>query len=319
MATAYLFDSVYLQHDTGWGHPEKPERLIYISNALSEAPYYNRLVKIHPSLPDIAPIEAIHSKEYIRRVENEIHDGIPYLDSMDTVVCPASFEVALKAVGGSLNMCDAIMEKRARNGFCAIRPPGHHAERDYAAGFCIFNNIAIAARYLQTRYGIGNIGIVDWDVHHGNGTQHSFEDDSSVLYISLHQYPHYPGTGSASECGVGAGKDYTINIPMHAGSSDSDYCSAFQNRVVPALDKFKPEIILVSAGFDAHRSDPLSSIRLSSETFRVFTEMLMSVADVHCNGMIIAFLEGGYNLSALAESVRFMMDVLAAGEGGGNG
>jgi len=319
MTTAYLFDSVYLQHDTGWGHPEKPERLMHISIAMSEAPYYDNLLKLTSALPEMRHIEAIHSRSYINRVKKEIQGGIQYLDSMDTAVCSHSFDVALKAAGGSLAMCDAIMEQRAINGFCALRPPGHHAERDYAAGFCIFNNIAIAARYLQNRHGVSKIAIVDWDVHHGNGTQHSFEQDDTILYISLHEYPHYPGTGSASECGSGAGKGCTINIPMRAGSSDQEYLSAFRNSVIPSLDSFKPEIILISAGFDAHRNDPLSSIRLSSGTFGEFTGMLMAVAGVHCNGRIISFLEGGYNLQALGESVRSMMDAFVSVHGGPNG
>ncbi len=315
MTTAYLFDSVYLQHDTGWGHPEKPERLIYISNALFETPYYESLFKVKPAMPDMKHIEAIHSKAYIKRVEKEIKSGVSCLDSMDTVVCSYSYEVALKAVGGSLSMCDAIMDNKAANGFCSVRPPGHHAESDYAAGFCIFNNIAIAARYLQNKYHVGRIAIIDWDVHHGNGTQHSFEQDSSILYISLHQHPHYPGTGASSECGSGPGKGYTINIPMRAGSSEKEYIPAFQHSIIPAIDTFKPEIILISAGFDAHRNDPLSSIRLNTETFGEFTKMLMAVADAHSHGRIISFLEGGYNLQALADSVRSMMDAFVYGQG----
>lgn len=318
MTTAYLFDSVYLQHDTGWGHPEKPERLMYISTAISGAPYYDQLLKIKPSIPDMKHIEAIHSSAYIKRVEKEVRSGVSFLDSGDTVVCSYSYDVALKAVGGSLNMCDAIMEGKAVNGFCAIRPPGHHAERDYAAGFCIFNNIAIVARYLQSRYSVGRIAIVDWDVHHGNGTQHSFEQDNTILYVSLHQHPHYPGTGAAHEDGIGPGKGYTLNIPMPAGSSEKEYIPAFRDRIVPALDTFKPELILISAGFDAHRNDPLSSIRLNSETFGEFTKMLMAVADVHSRGRVISFLEGGYNLQALAESVRNMMDAFVYGQGGSN-
>ena len=314
MATAYLYDPVYLQHKTGWGHPEKPERLKSIHEAVTSAPYFKDLVMIRPSMPDMKYIEAIHSKSYIQRVKKEIEDdGISYLDSMDTGVCGDSYDVALQAVGGSLAMCDAIMEGKARNGFCAIRPPGHHAECDYAAGFCIFNNIAISARYLQSDHGIPRIAIVDWDVHHGNGTQHSFESDSSILYISLHQFPHYPGTGSDSEKGSGAGKGYTLNIPMRAGSGDAEYSLAFKNRIMPALHEFKPEALLISAGFDAHRHDPLSSIMLSSESYGLFTKMLMSVAERHSLGRVIAFLEGGYDLSSLAESVMQMMDALAVG------
>jgi len=264
-------------------------------------------------MPEMKYIEAIHSKSYIQRVENEIKDGISYLDSMDTAVCRDSYDVALKAVGGSLNMCDAVMEGRANNGFCAIRPPGHHAEWDYAAGFCIFNNIAISARYLQSQYDITRIAIVDWDVHHGNGTQHSFESDGSILYISLHQYPHYPGTGSVSETGSGAGKGYTLNIPMRAGNGDTEYNLAFQNQIIPALHTFKPDLVLVSAGFDAHRHDPLSSIMLSSESFGLFTKMLMAIAEKYSKGRVIAFLEGGYNLQSLADSVTHMMDSFANG------
>lgn len=313
MATAYLYDPVYMQHKTGWGHPEKPERLRAINDAVRSAPYFKNLIIIRPSMPDMKHIEAIHSKSYIQRVKKDIEEyGISYLDSMDTGVCRDSYDVALQAVGGSLAMCDTIMGGKAHNGFCAIRPPGHHAELDYAAGFCIFNNIAISARYLQSEYGIARIAIVDWDVHHGNGTQHSFESDGSILYISLHQYPHYPGTGSTSENGTGAGKGYTLNIPMRAGSGDTDYALAFQNQIIPALNEFKPEAVLISAGFDAHCHDPLSSIMLSSESYGQFTRLLMGVAERYSKGRVIAFLEGGYDLPSLAESVMQVMDVLVS-------
>jgi acetoin utilization deacetylase AcuC-like enzyme len=310
MTTAYLYDSLFMKHRTGYGHPERPERLAAINEAIMGMPYYRELVKIKPSLPDMRYLEMIHSPSYIQHVMREIMSGTEYLDSMDTGVCQESFDIALQAVGGSLNMCDAIMEGRATNGFCAIRPPGHHAEKDAAAGFCIFNNIAIAARYLQSRHGVTSIAIIDWDVHHGNGTQHSFDADRSILYISLHQYPHYPGTGASTETGNGTGKGYTLNIPMQAGSGDREYREAFQTRVIPRLDEFKPEIILISAGFDAHRSDPLSSIRLSSEAFAEFTVLLKAAAERHSNYRMIAFLEGGYDCSALADSVLNMMNVL---------
>ena len=311
MSTAYLFDPLYMKHKTGYGHPEQPERLSAINNAIMEAPYYRDLVKITPSLPDIRYIEMIHSPSYIQRVRTETMRGIDFLDSSDTVVCPESYDTALRAVGGSIRMCDAVIEGRAANGFCAIRPPGHHAEKNCAAGFCIFNNIAIAARYLQSRYGIRTIAIVDWDVHHGNGTQHSFESDNTILYISLHQYPHhYPGTGSPSETGIGVGNGYTLNIPMQAGSGDREYLDAFKSRIIPSLDSFKPEIILISAGFDAHRADPLSSIQLNSESFAEFTRMLKDAAERHSHSRIIAFLEGGYDLRSLVDSVMKMMNVL---------
>ena len=313
MATAYLFDPIYLKHKTGWGHPEKPERLESIHTAIRSASFYKDLFLVHPSLPDIKYIEMIHARSYIDRVKTEIQGGISYLDSMDTAVSSESYDVALMAVGGALNMCDAIIEQEARNGFCAVRPPGHHAEKDYAAGFCLFNNIAIAAKYLQSRHGIKKIAIVDWDVHHGNGTQHSFERDNTVYYISLHQYPHYPGTGAASEEGIGKGKGFTLNIPMSAGSGDSEYLAAFKNRIIPALESYKPQVLLISAGFDAHRSDPLSSIRLSTEAFTEFTRMLMAAAKKYSQERVIAFLEGGYNLTSLSESIMKMMGVLVNG------
>jgi acetoin utilization deacetylase AcuC-like enzyme len=305
--TAYLWDRIFLEHKTEWGHPERPERLSAIDKKLSAAPYYKDLVRIQPKKADYRHIELVHERSYILRVKDEIEGGTEYLDSMDTSVCARSFEVALYAVGGCLNMCDAVMKGDAARGFCAVRPPGHHAERDYAAGFCIFNNIAIAARYLQTEHGLGRIAIVDWDVHHGNGTQHSFENDRTILYTSLHQYPYYPGTGSVMEKGKGAGEGFTLNVPMDAGSGDDEYLAAFKDVIVTQLEKFEPEMLLISAGFDAHRSDPLSSIQLSTETFYQFTKMLLGVAKKHCKGRVIACLEGGYNLNALADSVERVM------------
>ena len=301
--TAYLYDDIYMEHDTGWGHPERPDRVHAIDTRLRKESFYGNLVRVQPVSCDRVHIERIHSASYVDRVRKEIEGGTRYLDSMDTVVCEASYEIALKAAGGCVSMCDTVMAGKANRGFCSVRPPGHHAERDYAAGFCIFNNIAIAARYLQAAHGIKKIGIVDWDVHHGNGTQHSFERDGSILFISLHQYPHYPGTGASHERGSGEGTGFTMNFPMRAGSTDRDYTDIFAKEIAPALRKFGPEIILISAGFDAHNADPLSSIRLTTEAFYTFTGFLKEIAREHAGGRMIAFLEGGYNLSALAESV----------------
>ena len=305
--TAYLYDPIYLQHQTEWGHPERPERLTAIDKKLREAPYYSELLRVTPRKADYKFIELIHDHSYITRVKKEVESGESYLDSMDTSICGKSFEVALYAAGGGLAMCDAIMRGEAVHGFCAVRPPGHHAERDYAAGFCIFNNIAIAARYLQTEHGLKKVAIVDWDVHHGNGTQHSFEQDESVLYVSTHQYPYYPGTGSYREKGSGSGEGYTLNVPMEAGAGDEEYLEAFEKTIVPELEDFEPEIILISAGFDGHRNDPLSAIGLSTGTFQKFTEMLLGVARGCCSNRVIAFLEGGYNLQALADSCELMV------------
>jgi acetoin utilization deacetylase AcuC-like enzyme len=305
--TAYLFDPVYMDHDTGWGHPERPERLAAIDQKLRQQPYYKSLIKIEPKIGAKRYIELVHSPDYIKRVKAEIESGVHYLDSMDTAVCKRSYEVALLAVGGGLNMCDAIISGEAIRGFCAVRPPGHHAEYDYAAGFCIFNNIAIAAKYLQVEHGINKIAIVDWDVHHGNGSQHTFEGDRTVLYISTHQYPHFPGTGARSERGKGEGEGYTLNFPMPAGSGDPEYMDVFENHIVPALMKFEPEIVLISAGFDAHNADPLSYIGLSTEAYYKFTVLIKQAANEYSGGRMIAFLEGGYDLEALANSVDMMM------------
>ena len=234
-ATAYLYDEIYMGHDTGWGHPERPERLRAIDDNLKSSKFYNDLMRVEKQIADYEYIELIHDKSYINRVKKDIESGYSNLDSMDTVICERSFEVALYAVGGSLKMCDCIINGDAENGFCVIRPPGHHAERDRAAGFCIFNNIAIAAKYLQSKHKIKKIAIIDWDVHHGNGTQHSFEKDNSIYYISLHQYPHYPGTGESSENGTGEGKGYTLNIPMKSGSGDQEYIQAFNEKILPEL------------------------------------------------------------------------------------
>ncbi|MFC1669644.1 histone deacetylase [Spirochaetota bacterium] len=311
--TAFLYDDIYLEHDTGMGHPERSHRLAAINERIKSTPYYSDLLLVEPGDPDMKYIEMIHSKKYIERAKMEIEGGARTLDSMDTTVCKRSYEVALKAVGGSLKLCDIIMGNEAVNGFCAVRPPGHHAEEDFAAGFCIFNNIAIAAKYLQSKYGLGNIAIIDWDVHHGNGTQHSLEYDNTILYVSLHQYPHYPGTGSHGETGKGDGKGYTLNYPMSAGSDDKDYLNIFNESIIPSLNDFKPEIVLISAGFDAAGDDPLSSIRLSTGVYYDFTKLLMGVSKKYSNERIIAFLEGGYDLNALADGVENVMKAFIEG------
>lgn len=308
---AYLYDDIYLQHDTGYAHPECPERLEVINTKIKSLPFYEDILKVEKKKADYKYIEMIHDRQYIERVKSEIESGNRFLDSMDTVISNMSFEAALFAAGGCLNMCDVIMTKKANCGFCAVRPPGHHAERNYAAGFCIFNNIAISAKYLETEYKLERIAIVDWDVHHGNGTQHSFESDPAILYISLHQYPHYPGTGASTEKGIGRGEGYTMNFPMDAGSGDKEYMLAFENGIIPELERFKPEFILISAGFDAHSLDPLSSIQLSTESYYKFTKLLMGVADKYSDKRIIAVLEGGYDLKALAEGVGEVMNAFA--------
>jgi len=269
-----------------------------------------RLMTIQPWAASTHWIERIHSPQYIDHVRQMCREGHRYLDSLDTGICPDSYDVALLAVGGALAASDMVMEGRIKRAFCALRPPGHHAERDRAMGFCLFNNIAIAARYLQQHHDIQKILIVDWDVHHGNGTQAAFYDDPTVFYFSIHQYPHYPGTGSRAERGMGDGLGFTLNVPLPPGSGDEDYISAFEKELLPRAEEFDPDFILISAGFDPHRDDPLSSINLSEEGFSRLTGMVMDLAEKTCEGRVISFLEGGYNLKALSSSVKEHIKVL---------
>ncbi len=301
--TGIVFDNKYLKHDTGGGHPERPERLNAIKSKLKDNALYDSLLKIPEKKANSDTIAKIHSSKYISRVEKEIKSGIRYLDSMDTAVCKDSYEIALYAAGAGVSAVDEIMNQNIDNAFLCVRPPGHHAENSRAMGFCVFNNIAITARYIQNKYGIGKIMILDWDVHHGNGTQNAFYSDDNVLFVSLHQYPHYPGTGSGRETGKGKGKGYTVNFPMKAGSNDDDYLKHFNEKIIPLAHDFKPGFVLISAGYDAHSRDPLGGIRLSSGVYSEFTKIMLDIADKHCGGNVVCFLEGGYDFTGLSESV----------------
>ena len=268
MNTGFLYDPIYLQHDTGTGHPECSERLIASTQYLKEQPWFNQLHSVASRKADHRWIETIHDNDYIKRAEETCKAGAPFLDSMDVGICKSSYDIALQATGGTLALADEIISGNIDNGFALVRPPGHHAEKSMALGFCLFNNVAILARYLQQQYGVDKVLILDWDVHHGNGTQHTFEEDPSVLYISTHQYPFYPGSGAYSETGNGRGSGATLNCPMPAGSSDKDYERVFMDQILPKIDVFKPEVIIISAGFDAHIDDPLADIRLSTEVLK---------------------------------------------------
>src|SRR5207249_8661366 len=302
--TGFVYHPDYLKHDMGAGHPESPDRLRSIVSRLEASGALDRLVRIEPASVADEWITQVHDASYLTTLKSRAPViGRVSLDP-DTSMSAGSLPAAYLAAGGALAAADAIMARTVDNAFCALRPPGHHAEKDRAMGFCLFNNVAIAARYLQRRHGVARVLIVDWDVHHGNGTQHTFDDDPSVLFFSTHQYPHYPGTGGSIERGKGKGEGLTINVPMSAGQGDEDYREVFEQLLVPAADSFKPDFVLISAGFDAHRDDPLASMGLTEEGYAALTGIVAGIARRHCKGRILSCLEGGYNLNALAASVE---------------
>jgi acetoin utilization deacetylase AcuC-like enzyme len=309
--TGFIYDSAFLKHGTGTGHPESHERLLVTISHLQSLDWFNKLHKVSAQAIERNWLETTHSNSYILRAEEACRTKQPFLDSMDVTISHDSFEVSLLAAGAPLTLADEIVQDNINNGFVLARPPGHHAEREQAMGFCLFNNVAILARYLQQQHGIDKVLILDWDVHHGNGTQHTFEEDPSVLYISTHEYPYYPGTGAYSETGIGKGKGATLNCPMAAGVGAEEYEVAFADKILPKIDDFKPEFIIVSAGFDAHIDDPLGHIQLSTNFFGWMTERIMEMANKHCQGRIISVLEGGYNLTALPLCVAEHLRVLS--------
>jgi acetoin utilization deacetylase AcuC-like enzyme len=313
MSTGLLYDPRFLDHDPGPGHPERRERLSATLGHLERQAWFEHIDRVAPHPADEAWIETTHSHALLARARAACREGASFLDVTDVGICSASFDIALLAAGGALELCDRVAGGQLDNGFALMRPPGHHAERDMALGFCLFNNVAIAARYLQRHHGIDKVAILDWDVHHGNGTQHTFEEDPSVLYVSLHQYPYYPGTGAASETGSGAGAGATLNCPMPAGAGDAEYEHAFVDRVLPKIDAFAPQLVLLSAGFDAHADDPLAQMRLSTAFYGWMTDRVIELSHKHAHGRIVSLLEGGYNIGALPLCVEAHLARLAAG------
>lgn len=309
--TGIVLDDIYKLHDSGWGHPESPRRIDAIREALEKSGKMSKLIKLDNIKADPAIIANTHDKDYIDRVKKTCENGHPMIDSPDTGIGPQSYEIALYAVGSSINAADLIMKKEIDNAFLGVRPPGHHAEKRTALGFCLFNNIAIVARYLLDHHNLHRIVIMDWDVHHGNGTMHTFYDDPRVYYISTHQSPHYPGTGAVNEKGEGRGLGYTLNIPFNAGTTDEDYRQAFEEKIIPECKNYQPEFVLVSAGYDAHQEDPLAGIKLTSHMYYEMGKMLRDVALDSGEGRIMALLEGGYNLKALGESVEATIDAFS--------
>lgn len=307
--TAYIYHPDFLKHDTGADHPERFERLVAIRDHVAEQEFFAQLHKLTPEAADVSAISAVHSAEHIKRIETTSGPGLHYLDS-DTLVCEHSYRVALLAAGALLRACDTVVFGGSEHAFCAVRPPGHHAEPDRAMGFCLFNNIAVAARYLQNHHGMDKICIIDWDVHHGNGTQAAFYDDPSVLFISLHQHPLYPGTGLADETGSGPGLGFTKNFPLSPGQGDEQYVHHFQGEIADRVLAFNPDCILISAGFDAHVRDPLAGMQLTESGFAEMTRIVKTLATECCNGRLIATLEGGYDLEGLKKSVAEHLKVL---------
>lgn len=300
----------FLEHEMGRSHPESPERLRAILARLHETGLWERLIHLDPRPASHEWIEKVHDPSYVERLEHHAPlSGYASLDP-DTALCPGTLTAAFLAAGGAMTAVDAIMNNQLDQVFCAIRPPGHHAEKNRAMGFCFFNNVAVATRYVQARHGIKRVLIVDWDVHHGNGTQHTFYDDPSVLFFSTHQYPHYPGTGSTSESGGPHAKGLTINVPLSGGQGDEEYCAVFESALVPAAESFQPEWVMISAGFDAHRDDPLASMGLTEEGYGALTRIVAGIANRHASGRIVSCLEGGYQLPALAASVERHLQTL---------
>lgn len=304
MPTGLVYHPAYLEHDTGRYHPECPERLRAVLTALDRTGLRGELVPVKPRDAGPAWLSLVHSPEHIAHVSaagKMAATGTVALDP-DTAVSKGSVPAALKAAGGVLAAVDQVMAGKLDNAFCLVRPPGHHAEPGRAMGFCLYNSVAIAARYLQRRHGMKRVLIVDWDVHHGNGTQAAFWDDPSVLYYSIHQYPFYPGSGAEAERGAGEGEGATLNSPMSAGCGDTDYLNEMERALVPAAREFRPDFVLVSAGFDAHRDDPLGGMGITETGFAEMTGLVRELAD-SAGGKLVSVLEGGYNLDALAASI----------------
>ncbi|MBK6313056.1 MAG: histone deacetylase [Blastocatellia bacterium] len=301
-------------YESGLYHPEIPDRLDAIENRLRRIGVWDELVIVDPVPSTAEQLGAVHDLDYVAYVEQSCVDGPLSLD-YDTGVVRESFLSATLAAGGACRAVDLVMNGDSDAVFCAVRPPGHHAERDVAMGFCLFNNVAVAAEHARRAHGLERIAILDWDVHHGNGTQHLFEHDPGVFYLSIHQFPHYPGTGAASERGLGAGEGATLNVPMAAGTGDREWVDALEGPMTKAVDAFRPQLVLVSAGVDAHAEDPLSETLVSVEGYRRMTEVVADWALRHSRSRIVSLLEGGYHLDALSRSVEAHVTSLRATPG----
>jgi acetoin utilization deacetylase AcuC-like enzyme len=306
--TALVYDEVFLRHETG-AHPENKERVRHVYEALSRAPWFGSLGRVSPVPAPREDLLLIHEEPYLDLIESLPEDQYTALDA-DTLFGPGSLAAARSAAGAVTEAVRAVSDGACRNAFCLVRPPGHHAMPGRAMGFCIFNNVAVGAAYAIERCGHDRVAIIDFDVHHGNGTQAAFYSDDRVYYVSLHEYPFYPGTGGAGETGSGRGEGKTLNIPLPGGSTEADYLEAFTGRIIPELGAYSPSLVMVSAGFDAHAADPIGGMRLESESYGRITALIRELADQCCSGRIVSALEGGYNLDALAASIAAHISAL---------
>src|SRR6266568_1551054 len=321
MTTALIYDPIFLEHLTPENHPDRPERLKKVIEVLQALNWLDRegLVQLTPRAATEDELATVHEREYIRKVKAAAHKVAREQDSSgrktrffatDTFVSARSYEAAIKAAGAPLTAIDAILHEEIDNAYCLVRPPGHHAVAESAMGFCLFNNVAVAARYAIDKHGLERVMIIDYDVHHGNATQEMFYDDPRVLYFSIHQAPFYPGTGLSDERGEGAGLGTTINVPLPATTGYETYEPVFRQVMAPAADRFDPELILVSAGFDAHWNDPLAQMNISTAGFARLTEIIIQLAQQLCNGRLVMVQEGGYSLPAMAGCVASCINFL---------
>ena len=309
MPTALISHPDFLLHDTGPFHPERPKRISSILSSLGIVEYEKtsaspvKLRYLSPSVAEEAQIKAVHSSAYVDSVASWCKEEYKKLPTGDTLICRESEMVARLAAGAVTRAVDAVLLQEVDNVFCAIRPPGHHAESVRGMGFCVYNNVAIAAKYAQSRFGVERVAILDWDVHHGNGTQEIFEEDSTVYYTSIHQTPLYPFTGAEWERGRGQGEGYTLNVPVPSGSGDHIFIDMLNSRIIPAIRKFQPDLLILSAGFDAHLDDPLSGTLVTDEGFISMSRIILDFAEEVCNGNLVSTLEGGYDLDVLGRCV----------------